>query len=60
MNRCGHQDCFTCPFPDCKENTSRGIHSIPQGKESEGIRKKKEPKQARGVIHTRQGFKRMG
>lgn len=17
MNKCGHDDCFTCPFPDC-------------------------------------------
>lgn len=20
MHKCGHDDCFTCPFPDCKVN----------------------------------------
>jgi hypothetical protein len=25
-NGCGwHDDCFTCPFPDCKANTNMGM-----------------------------------
>lgn len=60
MNRCGHQDCFTCPWPDCKESGTNGIQSIPRPKEIDGKRHKTQPKQSQATIHTHQGFKRMG
>ena len=34
MNKCGHDDCFTCPFPDC---------IIDDACEKGGKREKKEP-----------------
>lgn len=56
MNKCGHQDCFTCPFPDCKE-TSNGIQSLSQGREFDGLKHSSQPKQGRAIVHTAKGFK---
>lgn len=39
-----HNDCFTCPFEDCKSNESQVIHTGKVGR----------PKLAPGVVHQHQ------
>ena len=56
MARCKHNDCFTCPYPDCIAGTS-DMRSIPKPKQYDGKKGKCTAKQARLVKFQHKGLK---